>query len=117
LEWTGAQILEVIEAVNAGKHRDGTVVNHPPQWAGVKFTIDKTKPEFEQVTEILISCKKVDVTKKYAALTIDFVAGGKDGIIPKEPFTPGDLLAETFAACLRKMTTIKPEILGYIKYI
>jgi 5'-nucleotidase len=117
LEWTGAQIKEVIEAVSAGKRKDGALVISSPQWAGVEFTIDSSRPEFDRVIDILIGGKKLDLAQKYAVLTVDFLAQGGDGIMPKEPFNPGDGLAETFASCLRTKASISPELLGYIHKI
>jgi 5'-nucleotidase len=116
IEMSGQQIVDIIESIAAGKNKDGKSIISFPQWSGVEFTLDNKKPEFQKLVELKIGGILVDLNARYTVLTVDFVAGGGDNIMPKTPYISGDGLAETFVSCLRKKESISPDLKNYIEY-
>ncbi|KAH9276471.1 hypothetical protein BASA83_001170 [Batrachochytrium salamandrivorans] len=107
--YTGAQLKALFENA-AAMHNQLT--NKPvltvPQWAGIQFAFDATLPEGQKVTSATVGGKPLDLTATYKILTNDFVAGGGDNIMPAVKFTPGNVMADVFAACLSRRGPLVP---------
>lgn len=72
--------------------------------AGIKYTLDATKPKYSRISNIYIAEKLIDFDKKYIVATTDFLAAGGDGY---------NLLIE--APVKQEYGTMDSIIINYIK--
>ncbi|KAJ3163618.1 hypothetical protein HDU86_000201 [Geranomyces michiganensis] len=113
--YTGQQVLDLLERVYAGKSKAGAPVISLPQWSGVKFRFDRSKPEFARVSDVSIGGKPLETAKTYELCTNDFIAlSGGDGIMDKISAAPGILMADALIAYLGEKGTVSPTLDGRI---
>ncbi|KAH9255863.1 hypothetical protein BSLG_006918 [Batrachochytrium salamandrivorans] len=107
--YTGAQIKEVLEnTVSMYNAQTKKLVISVPQWSGLKFTFDSTLPVGSRVTTVTVDNKPLSSDSTYTIITSDFVASGGDNILSPTPSISGDVLADVFAKCIKKLGTLTP---------
>ncbi|ORZ34282.1 Metallo-dependent phosphatase-like protein [Catenaria anguillulae PL171] len=95
IEMPGDRVLTMLEhlALTAdgpdAKRKDGKTVSSFAQFSGLRARLDKSKPKYERVygAEVEVAPGKwepVEKSKKYAVVTLDFMANGGDAIVPLE---------------------------------
>ncbi|KAJ3180957.1 hypothetical protein HDU87_001605 [Geranomyces variabilis] len=113
--YTGQQIIDLLERVYAGHNK---ITNAPvislPQWSGIKFTFDPTKPEFSRISNVVVGSAPIVLTKSYTLCTNDFVSAGGDGIMDKIAAAPGNLMADALIAYFEAKGTVNPTLDGRI---
>ncbi|KAJ3307013.1 hypothetical protein HDV03_003340 [Kappamyces sp. JEL0829] len=85
-EWTGAQLLAQLERVATGNDA-ATKMGSWPQWSGIAFSYDTSKPVGSRVTSAKVNGVAVDKSKIYQMSSIDFIMTGGDKIL-YAPVTP-----------------------------
>ncbi|KAJ3168544.1 hypothetical protein HDU88_001434 [Geranomyces variabilis] len=113
--YTGQQVVDLLNRVYTGRNK---VTNAPvislPQWSGIKFTFDRTKPDFARVSDVSIGGAPIVLTKSYTLCTNDFVSAGGDGIMDKIAAAPGNLMADALIAYFEAKGTVSPTLDGRI---
>ena len=86
IQLSGADIKELFESVLAKRNRKAN--NRPVtsfiQIAGLKFSYDSTRPDFDKVTSIQVATPQggwdaIDPSRVYQGVTLDFLISGGDG--------------------------------------
>jgi 5'-nucleotidase / UDP-sugar diphosphatase len=94
IEITGAQIKEALEN-GVSKMEEGA--GRFPQVSGLSFTVDKSKPAGERVSDVMVNGAPLDPAANYKVATNDFMARGGDGYTM---FKSGKLLVNAESAKL-----------------
>ena len=76
LELTGAQVKEALEN-GVSQIEDGA--GRFPQVSGLAFTVDKSKPAGERVSDVMVNGAPLDEAASYKVATNDYMGNGGDG--------------------------------------
>ena len=112
--YKGSILLDLIErsASLTGAipdHEGKLVMGSLPQFSGVAFKIDASKPPSSRTSDVMVNGNPIDPDKIYKFVSIDFVTTGGDNlIIPIDGESNGDLMSDTVISCFRKKKSISP---------
>ncbi|KAI8824929.1 Metallo-dependent phosphatase-like protein [Fimicolochytrium jonesii] len=112
--YTGAQVLALLDRTADLTGADGKKMLSTPQWGGVHFTYDVSKPAGSRITTatLLKDGSAIDPAKTYVIATNDFILGGGDNIISPVAGPAGEVMADALATYLGTKPSFKAEIQG-----
>ncbi|KAG0336479.1 hypothetical protein BG004_008055 [Podila humilis] len=122
---TGAEILEMLESVAAGRHkRSQKLVTSNIQMSGLRYTFDSSKPLSE--THLIKAeylgyddvWRPISKTQKYWVVTLDFVLNGGDNILERKEGRRSiklELLDKVLMDYIENKGQISPYLDGRIK--
>ncbi|ORZ35672.1 putative Ser/Thr protein phosphatase/nucleotidase [Catenaria anguillulae PL171] len=89
---TGEYLVDLLENVAARKHKiNGRPVTTWMQFAGLRAKVDRTKPDFERVSDVQVSVSgradskwaPIEVRGKYVVVAQEFLMSGGDNVVPE----------------------------------
>jgi 2',3'-cyclic-nucleotide 2'-phosphodiesterase (5'-nucleotidase family) len=110
LELTGAQVKEALEN---GVSQIEQGAGRFPQVSGLSFTVDKSKPAGQRVSDVVVNGQPLDAGAKYKVATNDYMARGGDGYAVFEQgkmlvnLESAKLMANDVMAYIRQMGEVK----------
>ncbi|TPX38675.1 hypothetical protein SeMB42_g05199 [Synchytrium endobioticum] len=121
ITYTGEQVRLLVESAIYGINfaTNKTVITKP-QWAGIRFQVDPTKPPYKRAVNITVldsypatSYSSLNPDATYTLVTNDYLAGGGDNILlGRVSYAPGDLMSDATITYLKGLGTVSPVVDG-----
>ena len=123
ITYTGEQVRQLVESSICGiSYTTNKTVITKPQWAGIRFQVDPSKPPFRRSVNITIidpypaaTYSPLNLAAAYKLVTNDYMAGGGDNILLHPvSFAPGDLMSDVTKSYLQELRDVKPVTDGRV---